>query len=213
MPRKQLIEWSRHTILTIAITRVVVFGGRWMTNKVLENSPECVVVLETQRLRLRQLCIIDAPFILRLLNEPSFIQNIGDKGVRTLEAASSYILDGPVANYRKLGFGQYLIELQEGSSEKIPIGMCGLLKRDTLKDVDVGYALLPEFWSRGYAREAVLGVLAYANKTLGLRRVVAITNADNGSSIGLLKKLGFQFEKTVRIAEASNEVQLYAFEF
>ena len=184
-----------------------------MTNKVLENGPECVVVLETQRLRLRQLRIIDAPFILRLLNEPSFIQNIGDKGVRTLEAAGSYILDGPVANYRKLGFGQYLIELQEGSSEKIPIGMCGLLKRDTLEDVDVGYALLPEFWSRGYAREAVLGVLAYANQTLGLRRVVAITNANNGSSIGLLKKLGFQFEKTVRIAEADNEVQLYAFEF
>lgn len=189
------------------------FGESLIAKMDLEKSEEHVVVVETERLRLRKFSVSDAAFILKLLNEPSFIQNIGDKGVRTLEDASTYILSGPVANYETFGFGQYLIELLGNTPRKTPIGMCGLLKRDTLEDVDVGYAVLPEFWSQGYAREAVSGVLSFANNVLGLKRVVAVTNHDNGSSIHLLEKIGFQFEKVVRLSQANPEVKLFSFEF
>ncbi|HXQ38537.1 MAG TPA: GNAT family N-acetyltransferase, partial [Anaerolineales bacterium] len=107
-------------------------------------------ILETERLVLRQLSLADAEFILELLNEPSFIQNIGDRGVRTLDDARAYILRVPVKSYEQHGFGLYLVILKESSES---IGMCGLIKRDTLEDVDIGYAFLPKFWSKGYAIE------------------------------------------------------------
>jgi len=99
-----------------------------------------MIVLETDRLLLRHFTPEDAPFILRLLNEPSFLHNIGDKGVRTLEQAAGYLLEGPIRNYKALGFGVYLVALRESLE---PIGMCGLLKRDQFEDVDIGYAFLP----------------------------------------------------------------------
>src|SRR5690349_12434898 len=107
--------------------------------------------IETARLCLRELTPDDGEFILRLLNEPSFIQNIGDRGVRTIEDARAYIVNGPIASYQKYGFGLLLVELKESGES---IGICGLLKRDVLEDPDIGYALLPEFWSRGYAYES-----------------------------------------------------------
>src|SRR6185503_13067540 len=107
-------------------------------------------ILETERLQIRQLSREDAPFILQLVNEPSFIQNIGDRGVRTLADANSYILNGPVASYARNGFGLYLVVLKETNES---IGMCGLIKRAGLDDVDIGYAFLPKFWSKGYAVE------------------------------------------------------------
>ena len=161
----------------------------------------------TERLSLRRLSCDDAGFILRLLNEPSFIQNIGDKGVRDMDDACSYILNGPVASYEKFGFGLWLVELKEGG---VAIGMCGLLKRDALEDVDLGYAFLPEFWSRGYALESAAVVLSYARETLGLKRVVAITNVDNQSSIRLLEKIGFEYEKMVRLSDDAPEIKLFA---
>ncbi len=109
------------------------------------------MVLETHRLRLRRLSVDDAGFILRLLNEPSFIQNIGDRNVRTIEEARAYILNGPVASYETHGFGLWMVETKDAGTH---IGICGLLKREVLEDVDIGYALLPEFWSRGYALES-----------------------------------------------------------
>src|SRR4029434_5369785 len=142
--------------------------------------------LETERLRLRRLSLDDADFILRLLNEPSFIQNIGDRGVRTTEDAREYILKGPVASYEKFGFGLLLVEQKESG---VPIGMCGLLKRDVLEHVDIGYALLPEFWSQGYAFESASAVMAYAREKLGAKQVLAVVNADNQSSIRLLEKM------------------------
>ena len=102
--------------------------------------------LSTERLLLRKIDTSDAPFILRLLNEPSFIQFIGDKGVRSLDDARHYILNGPVASYQKQGFGLYLVILE---SDNTPMGMCGLLKRESLQDVDIGFAFLPEFWNKG----------------------------------------------------------------
>ena len=166
-------------------------------------------VLETERLCLRRLSVDDAEFILRLLNEPSFIQNIGDKGVRTIADACSYILNGPVASYEKFGFGLWLVELKESG---VRAGICGLLKRDVLKHVDIGYAFLPEFWSQGYAFESASGVMSYASETLGLKRVVAVTSVDNLSSIRLLKKIGFEYEKMVRLSADAPEVKLFAFD-
>ncbi len=165
------------------------------------------MVIETDRLRLRRLSVDDAEFILRLLNEPSFIQNIGDRGVRTVDDARGYIVKGPITSYEKFGFGLWLVETKLPAA---PIGICGLLKRDLLDDVDIGYALLPEFWSQGYALESAAAVLAYAGETLGLKRVVAVTNSANQSSIRLLEKMGFRYERMVRLSEDAPEIKLFA---
>ena len=146
-------------------------------------------VLETSRLVLRWVTTDDAPFIFELLNEPSFLQYIGDKGVRSLEDACNYILTGPVASYQRFGFGLYLVLLKESGT---PIGMCGLLKRDSLPDVDVGYAFLPRFRGMGYAIEAASAVMRHGFDTMGLPRIVALTHPDNGRSIRVLEKLGLQ---------------------
>lgn len=168
-----------------------------------------MTILQTDRLSLRELTPDDAEFILRLLNEPSFIRNIGDRGVRTIEAARLYIMNGPVASYEKNGFGLWLVELSESG---VPIGICGLLKRDTLEDVDIGYALLPEHWSMGYAKESASAVMAYANERLGLKRVVAITNANNQDSIRLLEKIGFKYERMIKLSDDAAEIKLFAHE-
>jgi RimJ/RimL family protein N-acetyltransferase len=164
------------------------------------------IVLETERLVLRRLSADDAEFILQLLNQPSFLQYIGDKGVRNNDDAINYIQTGPVASYERFGFGLYLVELKDTA---VPIGICGLLKRDTLPDVDVGFAFLPDHWSRGYAFEAAAAVMNYGKEVLGLRRIVAITSLDNDSSIGLLEKIGLKFEGLIQLAEDQPEVRLF----
>ncbi|HET9212113.1 MAG TPA: GNAT family N-acetyltransferase [Thermoanaerobaculia bacterium] len=166
-------------------------------------------VLETDRLVLRRMSAEDAEFILGLLNEPSWLRYIGDRGVRTLEDARAYILKGPVDMYNRLGFGLYLTELKEGH---VPIGICGLVKRDFLEDVDIGFALLPAFWGQGYAHEAASAVMEYAKGALGLKRLVAITNPDNQSSIRLLEKLGFRFDRMIRATADGPEVRLFVWD-
>lgn len=163
-------------------------------------------VLETDRLIIRWLTIEDAAFILELVNDPSWLRFIGDRGVRALEDARNYILKGPVEMYGRLGFGLYLVELKD---EGVPIGTCGLIKRDSLKDVDIGFAFLPSFRGRGYAYEAASAVLAYGKNTLGLERIVAIVSPGNDRSIRLLEKLGLQFEQRVQLSER-DEVKLFA---
>ena len=163
-------------------------------------------VLETDRLTLRRLSPEDAEFMLQLLNEPSWLRFIGDKGVRTVEDARAYILKGPVEMYSRLGFGLYLVELKEEGS---PVGICGLIKRDSLEDVDIVFAFLPRYWGRGYAYEAASAVMAYGGKVLGLKRIVAVTSADNDSSARLLKKLGLRFEGMVKLSNDSEEVRLF----
>ena len=165
-----------------------------------------MTVIETERLLLRQLSTEDAEFILALLNEPSFIRSIGDRGVRTIEGANSYILNGPVASYAKNGFGLYLVKLKETDES---IGMCGLIKRDTLEDVDIGYAFLPTFWSKGYAVESAQAVKEYAKNTIGLNRIVAIVDPENAGSIRVLEKIGLQFEKMVRLSEDDIDLKLF----
>lgn len=167
------------------------------------------IELETARLVLRRLCDDDAPFIVELLNQPSFLRYIGDKGVRTVQDACRYLQDGPLASYARHGFGLYLVELKEGGQ---PIGICGLLKRDYLPDADVGFAFLPRFWSKGYALESAAAVLAQGRARSGLRRVLAITSPDNVASIGLLARLGFRFERATRPSEDEAPVNVYAWE-
>ncbi|MDQ5856955.1 MAG: GNAT family N-acetyltransferase [Acidobacteriota bacterium] len=167
-------------------------------------------VLETERLILRRLTGEDAAFMLGLLNEPSWLRFIGDRGVRTLEEARSYIARGPVDMYARLGFGLYATTLKEDDSA--PIGICGLVKRDGLEDVDVGFAFLPEFWGKGYACEAASAVMAYAKSVVGLKRIVAITAVDNESAARLLEKIGLRFERMVRLSEEGEEVRLFSWE-
>ena len=164
-------------------------------------------ISETERLNLRSLSMNDAGFILDLLNEPSFLRFIGDKHVRTLEDARNYILTGPIASYERHGFGLWLVELRDSNA---PIGICGLLKRDCLSDVDVGFAFLPQFWSMGYAYEAASAAVSYGTKVIGLKRIVAITNADNVASIKVLEKLGLSFERMIELSEGGPTIKLFA---
>ena len=164
-------------------------------------------ILDTARLTLRELSVADAAFILRLLNEPSFMRFIGDRGVRTTADASNYLLQGPLDSYHRFGFGLYLVELKE---EKAPIGICGLVKRAALHDVDLGFAFLPEFWSQGYAFEAASAVMTYGRDVVKLRRMVAIVTAENERSMRLLDKLDFRFEQMIAWPEDGSELKLYA---
>jgi RimJ/RimL family protein N-acetyltransferase len=165
-----------------------------------------MAVLETERLTLRRLNEDDAPFMIGLLNEPSFIRFIGDRGVRTPDDARAYIRNGPIASYDRFGFGLLLVTLREVGT---PIGICGLLKRDTLDDVDVGFAFLPAYWSRGYGFESASAVIEDGWTTFRLQRIVAITDPENVVSIRLLEKLGFGFERMVRMADDDGELRLF----
>jgi len=165
-----------------------------------------LIVLETDRLVLRRLTLNDAPFIVELLNQPSFLRFIGDRGVRDQQTARQYLLKGPIASYEKHGFGLNLVFLKDSGD---PIGICGLLKRDTLPDVDVGFAFLPAHWRKGYAREAAQAILAHARAAHGLKRVVAITSPGNVASIGVLEKIGLKFETVTRLGDDPREVKLF----
>jgi RimJ/RimL family protein N-acetyltransferase len=163
--------------------------------------------LETERLILRALTIDDASFILELLNDPSYIHNIGDRNVRTVEGAKTYIKKGPMASYDTNGFGLRLVQLRDTHE---PIGICGLIKRDNLDDVDIGYAFLPKFWSKGYATEAALAVTAFARDIIGLKRMVGIVDPENSGSIHVLEKLGMNFEKMIRLSPDDIELKLFS---
>lgn len=152
-----------------------------------------MIPLETDHLTIRELTLDDAGFVLELLNDPGFHRYIGDKGVRDLAGAIGYLRDGPLAMYAKHGFGLWLVALRDGT----PIGMCGPLKRDNLEHPDLGFALLARFAGRGYAHEAASAVLAHAQTVLKLGPILAITAAENPSSINLLGKLGFRFERMI----------------
>ena len=166
-----------------------------------------MVILETERLILREIAIEDAEFLLRLLNEPSFISNIGDRNVRTIEDAERYALNGPITSYEQHGFGLYLVVLKETGEA---IGICGLVKREAFADADIGYAFLPEYWGKGYAIEATAATKSYAFEQLGQRRLLAIVNPENESSIRLLKKLGLGFTRMVRMSDDAPEICLYS---
>ena len=166
-------------------------------------------VLETERLTLRRFTVDDAPFILTLLNDPAWIKYIGDRGVRTIDDARANILNVHIATYERLGFGFYLTERK---SDGTPIGLCGLIHREGLDDVDIGFAFLPQFCGAGYALEAATATMAYGKNNLKRTRIVSITSRDNASSIKLLEKIGLKFERMVTLPKIAGEVMLFAWQ-
>lgn len=178
----------------------------------LAEAMESPVLWETERLQLRELSessTEDAAFILRLLNEPSFLRNIGDRGVRNLDDAHAYVARGPVNSYRTHGYGLYRVDIKASG---VPAGLCGLVRREGLDGPDLGYAFLPQFWSQGYALEATRSILAHARDTLALDRILAIVDPVNTSSIRVLQKLGFGFERMLRLSEDDIALNLFVLE-
>lgn len=163
-------------------------------------------VIQTGNLILEKLTVDDAPFIFELVNDPSWLRFIGDKGVANLEDARDYIQQGPVASYARFGFGMYVARRKADSK---PAGICGLVKRDSLDAPDLGLAFLPEYRGYGYGIESARAVMKYGKTVLGLERIIAITAPDNERTIRLLQKLGMRFEEKVRFSEDLPENLLY----
>lgn len=169
-----------------------------------------VNIIETERLILRQFTTADAPFVLELLNTPQWIQFIGDRGVNTYDDAARYILTKFISSYETPGYGLYLMELKD---ENISIGICGLLKRDVLEDVDIGFAMLPVYTGKGYAHEAATAMMSFAKETLKLPRLVAITLPQNVKAARLLEKLGMSYNRMIRIPHETEELKLFYIDF
>ena len=165
------------------------------------------MIVETKRLILREIKIKDAAFILRLVNEPSFVANIGDKGVKNIDDVERFIRYGYWTNQKHPGYGMFLVERREG---RVPIGGCGLLYRNTLDLTDVGFALLPEYWGHGFAYEAAQAIIKYGRLTLEIKKIVGLTTEDNLGSIKLLKKLGMDLEKVVKMFDDDPGTVLYS---
>ena len=165
------------------------------------------MIVETKRLILREINVEDAEFVLRLVNEPSFVSNIGDKGLKNIDDAERFILEGYWTNQERSGYGMFLVELEGGGD---PIGSCGLLYRKVLDVTDIGFAFLPEFWNRGFAYEAAEAIMKYGHSTLGVKKIVGLTSEDNLGSINLLKKLGMDFEKTVKMSDDDSGTVFYS---
>lgn len=160
-------------------------------------------LIETERLVFAELRVgEDEAFILELLNSPGFIDNIGDRGVRDLEGARRYILDGPAASYAQNGYGLWRVA-QRGDGA--PVGLCGLVKREGLEAPDVGYAFLESAWGQGYAAEAAAATLGHARRVLGLELILAITKPGNTASMRVLEKIGLRFEKMIRLPGATED--------
>jgi RimJ/RimL family protein N-acetyltransferase len=165
-----------------------------------------MIVLPTERLDLRQLEACDAPFMLELLNDPSFIANIGDRGVRTVEDAARFIQDRMIPSYARYGYGLYLVELR---ATGVAMGICGLVRRDYLDDPDIGFAFLPQFRGEGYALESATAVSAHAFGALQLPRLLAITSPHNTRSMHLLEKIGLRFERMITPPGEATEIRVY----
>jgi len=163
--------------------------------------------LETERLSLRWLTPGDEPLLLAIWNDPAFVHNVGDRGVRTTEEASEALANGPLKLYSEYGYGPFRVAFADGDE---PIGICGLFKRDNLGDPDIGFALLPDFCGRGLAFEAAAAVTLHARNALGLKRMIAIVSPGNTASIGLIEKLGLRFESMLTMPGDEQEICLYS---
>ena len=164
------------------------------------------IVIETERLILRKFTLEDAPFVLELVNTSAWLQFIGDRNVYTVEESENYLRNGNLKSYAEHGFGFYLVATKESNEA---IGMCGLVKRDSLEDIDIGFAFLPNSIGKGYGYEAASATLDYALNVLKLGRIVAIVDPQNASSIALIKKIGLKYEKMVQIS--TNDIELMLF--
>ena len=171
-----------------------------------EESTGAKKIVETERLVLREMTTADAPLMLALLNEPAFIDFVADRGVRTTQQAAAYIAEKILPSYAQFGFGFYVVEVKESGT---PIGMCGLIKRETMDDVDIGFSILERYWGHGYATEAAAAVMKYALTTHRLSRVVAVTAPENFRSMAVLEKIGLRFEKMITLPGYGFESRLF----
>lgn len=165
-----------------------------------------MIIAETAQLIIREFTTGDTSFIIELVNTPSWIRYIGERNIKTDEDALAYLEKGPMKSYAENGFGLYCVELK---LVNVPIGMCGLIKRATLEDVDVGFAFLPAYEGKGYAYESTEAVLSYAQK-IKLKRIVAITLPGNEKSIKLLRKVNMHFEKMIQFPNEAEELMLFS---
>ena len=163
-------------------------------------------ILETERLILRELTTDDADFMLGLMNEPGFIKYVTDRGLRTPADAAAYISEKLLPSYGRFGFGFYRVELKASATA---LGICGLVKRDDLEDVDVGFAISERFCGKGYAYEAAAAVMHYGRNVLGLPRIVGVTAPDNRASIHLLEKLGLKLQRRFHLPGYGSESLLF----
>jgi len=166
-----------------------------------------MVIVETPRLRLRELSTEDAAFVLELVNEPAWLKFIGDRNVHSLDEARDYIARGPSASYAKHGYGLWAVELLANGEL---VGMCGLVRRESLPHADLGFAFLARHWGRGYAREAAAAVVELARERYHLPRLLAVTDPQNTASQTVLERVGFHFEKSFRFIESGEELTMYA---
>jgi len=164
-------------------------------------------VMSTDRLLINRITLDDADFILKLMNDKDWIKNIGDRGIRTIEEAKEYIHTRFLKTYNEAGFGFYSLILKD--TQQI-IGIAGLVDREGIDDIDIGYGMLPEFRGKGYAFEATKAVFEYGYKDLKLDKIVAIVNPDNPGSIKLLSKLGLKFEKMIRLPDEEIDIMLFS---
>lgn len=180
--------------------------SEWIRNARPQQQPH-VIILETERLTLREITSADAEFFVEVLNDPEFIRFVADRGVRTTEDAANYIATKIRPSYAQFGFGFYIVELKQNAQ---PIGICGLVKRETLEHVDIGFSLLQRFCGNGYAYEAAAAIHAHGRSVLGLSKIVAVTAPDNASSAKLLEKLGLRFEKMIHLPGYGLESRLFS---
>ena len=166
--------------------------------------------LKTERLSLRWLRPGDEPLLLAVWNDPAFVQNVGDRGVRTTAEASEALENGPLKLYADYGYGPYRVALAASDEA---IGICGLFKRENLDDPDIGFALLPDYCGEGLAFEAAAAVAKHARAGLGLKRMTAIVSPRNAASIGLIEKLGLQFERLLTMPGEDQEICLYSIDW
>ncbi|MBL8522564.1 MAG: GNAT family N-acetyltransferase [Betaproteobacteria bacterium] len=166
-------------------------------------------MLTTERLLLRPFTTNDTAFILELLNDPDWIRNIGDRNVRTPEDAQRYLENGPIKMMAAVGHSLMMVAEKHGNDVGAPVGMCGLIKREGLDDVDIGYAFLPVARGKGYAREAAAAVLKHGRQVLGIKRIVAITLPANTASVGVAEAIGMRFEKVVQLPKGTEDLALY----
>lgn len=163
-------------------------------------------IIETERLRLREFTLHDVDFIIELLNSAGWLQFIGDKNVKTVEQAKSYLENGPIKSYQTNGFGLSLVEKKD---DAIAIGMCGIIKRENLDCPDIGFAFLPSFCGKGYAYEIANATLQYAKDKLKIPKIVAITKTNNNKSIRLLEKIGFNYIRPISLSDDKKDLSLY----
>ncbi|CAN5467528.1 GNAT family N-acetyltransferase [soil metagenome] len=165
-----------------------------------------MVRLETTRLILEELNATDGAFMHELLNTDSWKKYIGNRNIHTAEEGSNYITNRIAPSYQTNGFGFYKVRLKENN---LPIGICGLVKRDGLEDIDIGFAYLPKYEGKGYGSESSVAIMKFAKNKLNVKTLLAITVSYNLKSITLLEKLGLKFEKTIRLPNDPEELMLF----